>query len=508
MQLPAATTVDMGPNEVRSISTCLPCSCFSRSWPARGSTQSWPRHGLTQSWPHYRVWLTTQVLDISGKVRLVGDAPGSTVLSWSRNMAPAPDALVVCGGPGYGRIANLTVMVTSAVGIAVHFSGAAGCALDTVEIVVSVDPAGPPIRNAFSATHSSHFRLSDVSIFHSGNCTASWPQNTAYYVGSCSDGAFENVTILSGCQGDSTDSSQRVVFDLVSAVSVGQDSQGDGFSTFTRPNILQNIYISRGLDVGNPSAAKRWESMTFDGPGGLYFGTADSSSIDPTTNSETWHAAFAPIKNPYLEPVGLAAVVMQGENVGAVARVTNASDDQTTWTVTPPLFLGSKTGAPSVISVVPYRGQILWEANAYLNDTTWQLFGVAIDITSVGNYMQNVTAGMQAWGLLYQGGWQPNYGLYFGDNTLRCSGGLTAISSDDTHYTPPIPFTGPFNRLLLYRRNALLAGSSFKMEDATWDVYAEGLQFAGAPCLAGGPVLPPGHVSIGPNTQRVYIRDD
>ena len=42
--------------------------------------------------------------------------------------------------------------------------------------------------------------------------------------------------------------------------------------------MLEHIYIGRQLDVGNPAATKRWESMTFDGPGGAIFDTFESLS--------------------------------------------------------------------------------------------------------------------------------------------------------------------------------------------------------------------------------------
>jgi len=101
------------------------------------------------------------------------------------------------------------------------------------------------------------------------------------------DGLFSNNSVLCYCQGHSTDSSQRVVFDGNAVWSLGPSSQGSGFSTFSSPQVrqavrrgiaqchgtapsqvLEHIYVGRSIDVGNPAATKRYESMTFDGPGG------------------------------------------------------------------------------------------------------------------------------------------------------------------------------------------------------------------------------------------------
>lgn len=129
-----------------------------------------------------------------------------------------------------------------------------------------------------------------------------------------------------------------------------------------------------------------------------------------------------------------------------------------------------------------------------------------MDITAGGNYEQSVGAGMMAWGRMYQGGWQPNARVLFEHNTLRCSGGLRATSDDEATPLPPVPFLGPYNSGLAFRRNTLLAGSGVSLAGATWDVVTDQNIFAPSPCRAGGAVLPAGTTVVANTTQHVLVR--
>ena len=189
-------------------------------------------------------------------------------MSWAANTAAgAPQALVSCAG--LGRIIGVAIEASSPVVDGVRFEeGSVGCALDNAVVSLDVGP-GVDVGNAFSAYGSSHWGVVGVSLTMRGNCSEeNWPRNTAYYVERCRDALMGATTVVCGCQGHSTDSSQRILFDSLSVVSVGADSEGSGASTFQRPNVLEGIYWGRLLTVGNPAATKRWESFTLDGPGG------------------------------------------------------------------------------------------------------------------------------------------------------------------------------------------------------------------------------------------------
>lgn len=297
---------------------------------------------------------------------------------------------------------------------------------------------------------------------------------------------------------------------------------------------MENVYFGRGVDIGNPSATKRWESMTYDGPGGLYYGWILNSTLTPDGKSQVLSTTFPATVDKYLGPIGLQVAVLDGAGIGQVSRVTAVNGARNAWTVSPPFAVPLATNN-SVITIIPHRGPSVFEGNAYLQDTTFQvwdvvlhrcwtcsfkllclwdmcvcppspqLFGTAYDVVAAGNFMQNTSGGFQAWGLWYQGGYQPNNNILFESNTATCSGGVRSLSIS-AGPDPVLPYTGPYNRLLTYRNNVLLAGSNVDIDGITWDVLSENNVIAAGQCVAGGPTLPPGSVMIGKQAERVHQR--
>lgn len=119
-------------------------------------------------------------------------------------------------------------------------------------------------------------------------------------------------------------------------------SEGQGFSSFRSPQIVEQVYQGRGVDVGNPFASwvdatnpqhknsqGRNEAMTLDGPYGLYLGLVDSTALSPDGHSQLLHTASPP---PFAMPgriaaIGAAAIIMQGFGIGMVSRVIAISAD-------------------------------------------------------------------------------------------------------------------------------------------------------------------------------------
>jgi len=294
-------------------------------------------------------------------------------------------------------------------------------------------------------------------------------------------------------------------------------------STFQDPKVLENIYEGRGIDVGNPEAAKRYESWTLDGPGGAALSYAASSSVGEN-GVETIVLSDPPaVPDKYFQVAqGLAVVVIDGSGVGQVSRVLTGSADAKTWTVSPPfrspLTLagggggGGGGGAPSLLSIIPFRGGLTFEGNAVLNGTTWQLFGTALDVVSAGNFMSNFSSGgtMTLWGLYYEdgqdvGGWQPNYNVLFDQNVAACSDGLGALSIAGPAPPAPVVFAGAYNRLATFRRGAMLGGAGVHLRGVTRDCVVEQVAFAAAEC--GGQHVEAGNFSADASTTaRIMYR--
>ena len=449
-------------------------------------------------------------LNVSGRVQLLGAGANATFLEWRDNVAPPPPALVIC--EGFGRIIGVTILGASpaAEGLRVA-DGSVGCALDNAAITLDVGP-GVPVGTAFAAYGSAHWGVVGATLTMRGNCSAeAWPHNTAFVVERCRDALMGSLTVICGCQGHSTDSSSRILYDMLAVVSVGADSQGTGASTFQSPNVLQGLYTGRSVDIGNPAAAKRWESLTLDGPGGAAFSyVADSAG---TAANQTLTLANPPaVPDKYLPAAGLAAIVMDGAGAGMWTRAVAASADARTWTVSPPFAAPlAPAGAAdaSLVAIVPFRGDLFWEGCAYLNDTTHQLFGTALGVVIAGNYVQNMTGSMTTWGLWYddgqsaRAGFQPNYQVLYDANTIRCSGGLGSLSIPGPQ--APINFTAAYNRQTTYRRGAMLAGANVKLEGATSDALVDGVTFAADICSPGGVQRPAGAFSAATSTSRILV---
>ena len=192
----------------------------------------------------------------------------------------------------------------------------------------------------------------------------------------------------------------------------------------THTQVLEHIYVGRSIDVGNPAASKRYESMTFDGPGGSVTTTVASLSSNGTDGAPQILTTTVPGRAPgpwapnISTYIGASVAVLYGPGLGGLARVTGITPTDATWataaswTLDPPLLTAPEPGV-SVVNIGPYRGGFIWEAvspmlrcfmcafpastglyslsltqDTYLNDTTWQLWAQASDIVLAGSYFQ------------------------------------------------------------------------------------------------------------------------
>jgi hypothetical protein len=315
-------------------------------------------------------------LELAAGTTLTGEGADASVLRWGANTLAAPvAAALTCTGPAL--LAGLALEVASPAVSALVFAGRSGCRGEGLR--VSVDTlAGFPswgIGPAFSTSAGAgSWALAGSLLLHRGNCSGqSWPHNTAYTVWGAHDGLFANNTVLCYCQGHSTDSSQRIFFDGNAVFSLGADSQGSGFSTFENAQVLEHVYVGRLLDVGNPGAAKRWESMTLDGPGGAIFDTFAALSSDGAGGEEQVLTLLQPARsgpwgdrNISAQFLGASVAVLHGPGLGGTARVAGFTPTNASWQgalqlrLQPPLLTRPVPGS-SYVAVNPFRGALVWE---------------------------------------------------------------------------------------------------------------------------------------------------
>lgn len=400
-------------------------------------------------------------VEVRGGVTLVGTAGAASVLRWASNTAAGrPAAALYCTGPSL--LSSFTLLLTSPALSALQFAAPGGCRGEALGITFDTLAGGFPafgIGTAFSASAgSAAWSLVGSTLVHRGNCSGgpSWPHNTAYIVWGSARGLFANNTVACYCEGHSTDSSSRVVFDGNAVFSLGASaSQGSGFSTFEEPFVLERVYVGRSLDVGNPAALKRYESMTLDGPGGATFGTlaaplsSNGTAGEAQTLTLTVPARCSPYgsKNISRQYVGATLSVLYGPGLGGLARVaaflqpTNGSWQAAGAVRLHPPLLTQPVAGQSWVAINPTRSELVWEGNSYVNDTTWQLWAQATETVLAGSYFEDFSGGgdVRNWALFYQcpwgsgggeGGfpcaWQPNVASDFIGNTLRCVSGMSS----------------------------------------------------------------------------------
>lgn len=279
-------------------------------------------------------------------------------------------------------------------------------------------------------------------------------------------------------------------------------SCSNGFSSFESPYEMSRVYGADNSYVGNPSAIKRYESWTFDGPGSWAAGNASSYSVNATG---TAFLTVSPAVNSSMQHFssGMLVAIMQGTGIGQTARAVG-NPAANVFELDAPLAV--PPAADSFISVAGFKGQMVWERNTWINGTTVQLFGTAIDVVFNGNTFVNMTAGLLGWGRTYQGGFQPCYRALFSGNTFACTTELSSFSSTD--YPGQYVTAGAFNLAHIHRNNTLLAGTNEYVRGQTWDTVVEGSVFGSGSCWSAGngPQRPAGALTVTNDTTSTFVR--
>jgi hypothetical protein len=450
---------------------------------------------------------------------LLGSGMSLSTLQWISN-SPTGALAPAISCPGLARMANFSILITSPIGIGIHFNGGSGCELQGVNVTIDVPLDLPPIGAPFAVDGASSWRATDSSFLQRGNCTKSWPHNTVYTVWGSRDGLFANNILTCYCQGHSTDSSQRIVFDNNTVIALGSlGSQGSGFSTFESPQVLEHIYEGRRIDIGNPFSVKHYESMTFDGPGGAYLGTFSSTTTNGTDGTRQSVVLSIPGRAPGDWPdgrnvssyIGASVSVVYGPGLGSTARVVDIVPDNSSWTtaslwVFDPPLIGAIVNE-SYLSINPFRGSFIFEGSAYVNDTTFQLWAQATDIIVAGCSFFNISGDVRNWPLQYQCpwldgfpcAWQVNIDTHFVNNVIECShGGLNAVSSD-YGAVPPVDVTIGISNT---RRGNILRGGNVGATGRFADLLVEHTLFQTSDACN----LPAGSVNINTSIPGVLIR--
>jgi hypothetical protein len=160
-------------------------------------------------------------------VQLAGAGPANSLLRWDNNDPGSNPAAFIQGLPGTSwKIYNISFVFTSRVNRALLIQQCVGCEVDNVQVLVSVPITLSPVQNSLAIVGSTNWAVSNSVFLHQGNCNASWPSNTAYYIATSQSGIFMGNTFSCWCQGHSTDASRRIIFESNVVQSLGSDSEG------------------------------------------------------------------------------------------------------------------------------------------------------------------------------------------------------------------------------------------------------------------------------------------
>lgn len=223
------------------------------------------------------------------------------------------------------------------------------------------------------------------------------------------------------------------------------------------------------------------ELLTMDGGGGAYYGGIDSTSGDGLTLTLSKDPIFAGYYPPGYQPrllnyTGGCVCVLSGMGQGQWRRVVSndwgVGGTNRSWVVTHPFTL--PLDATSLLSIVPFRGDIIIANNAFHDGGGIQLYAMAIATTVVDNTASR-TSGFMAWGLNpHSWGYQPNFGVQFLSNTVVVgaswggqTGGFATMTGDDAN------FTGHLNQGLVFRGNVGESDASFLIGGSTAEVVVE-----------------------------------
>jgi hypothetical protein len=240
------------------------------------------------------------------------------------------------------------------------------------------------------------------------------------------------------------------------------------------------------------------EMMTFDGVDGFYFGSvslsgrmvklarelSDRDYLQPTISSK--RKSFA----------GAIFQVLSGAGAGQWARVTG----NTNTTVELDRELEHSLDKTSMVSIVPYRGNLNFVANTYEDGGPFQLYGDAhscLIAENSGSRMDGFSGGG-----LVRWGWNPNWFNQFIDNNIvegNALGGLTAAFSATGQYAVKsetsgewsIPSNDPTGYLgnlsaplqigVVFRRNSAMSNTKIVIDGSTEVVLVEGNFLSKAP---------------------------
>ena len=265
-----------------------------------------------------------------------------------------------------------------------------------------------------------------------------------FFTNGAHDGSVINNTVVMGCNGWGTQSSENVIVEGNTFTSVGLlGVQGSGFSSASSvPRAKQNAFLRNQVRGTNAATGKHkttpnpwnnytWnygpkadplnpmESLTSDGSYGGYFGYAVQSDAALGTLTLAGPVSVNPSTPPGPKGHGwkeAALVVVSGKGVGQIRSVVSNAENNTVVRLNKPLT--TPVDQTSVVTIAPWVGRWLVVGNNFANGTSVQTYGITLHAIFADNTLHNMSksvqvtpAGICLTSLQYGTGVMPN--MYF-----------------------------------------------------------------------------------------------
>ena len=322
--------------------------------------------------------------------------------------------------------------------------------------------------------------------------------NKAIALSNASWGIVARNTIHHGTNGVAIEGADRIILENNAIIGSDIAATGNNISSYFRP-FSQNVYYAYNR-LANAYGYDR-EFMTFDGSGGVYFGKVaevDGRRMilaqDPVERSyASGGEPRAPAPNSW---AGAAVCILDGKGAGQYRRVV--SHDGRAWEIDRPWDIPPDDS--SRISIVPFRGHVLFVGNTLVDGGSVQAFGTSLDSIFAGNRGARMSGFIPVWG--YNGhdwGWQPSWFCQLLDNEIVVGnewGGRSALIATLTSWEEDHSYTGPLARGAIIRRNVIHNNGRINIEGVTRDVIVEGCAVRNSD--AG--------IAVAPTTSLVLLR--
>jgi hypothetical protein len=243
-----------------------------------------------------------------------------------------------------------------------------------------------------------NFEVTDCDILGSNKGLELWH---------CRDGWIARNKLRYGINGFLLEAVDGLIVEDNQVIGGHLAASGNCLSTYFSP-CAQHVYVAHN-QLGQMYGYDR-EAFTFDGAGGAYWGKlARIRGTDLVLAQDPQIRTYHPV---YRDWTGAAVCIIGGKGVGQYRRV--AHNDARNWEIDRPWDVAPDTD--SIISIVPFRGKVLFIGNVLEDAGIVQAYGTSLDCIFAENRFTRAD-GIGLIGRNPHGwGWQPSWFCQILDN--------------------------------------------------------------------------------------------